>query len=443
MATFDEGFSAAVKQLDEQGLLWNVQLSRLVDGDETLSRDIRDSLIADGFAEDRYGVGLARLNNPDARCSRRQIHPEAIPCEQESSPEVTFAAAETESSVDDWWLMTSGIIHGPLAFATIRLMRRCGEIVGLDLVRQGERGAWQCPETVVGLTDVSDVDETEYAPSTDMIDQAPHRVDRVRPQPLADRKTGLKAPAHDSVSVPPEKAEREVQDDGKERDATRTSSQPQPKLGARSSMNTRSPATAPLGGGNVRTATLTREVTLRNRSTSNAKSPGAGRSTFGELWHQAAGLVGGRSRLWGLLVSAAAVVLAVAWWRQPPSAGRVYREIAECHQKLAELRTKQARVADVSKMLADEQSRIRALRDSLKGRASAARPAEQELLWACEYGLLPLLKHPANAPEFERVFANHMERAQRLIDPAKAAAENASLPPPVDDTQSNARHAAQ
>ena len=38
---------------------------------------------------------------------------------------------------------------------------------------------------------------------------------------------------------------------------------------------------------------------------------------------------------------------------------------------------------------------------------------------ACDYGLLPLIKENAVAPEFERVYAMHMSRAQGLIDPSK------------------------
>lgn len=448
MATFDEVFSAAVKQLDERGLLLNVQLSKLVEGDEALSRDVRESLIVDGFAEDRYGVALARLNNPAARRSRMRNRSEATSREQEDSAEVTFAGIQDEASVDDWWLMTGGIIHGPLSFATMRLMRRRGEIVGLDLVRQGEHGAWQCPDGVAGLTDVSDVTAPELSPSTVPVPQTPYLAGRRRPQPLLDPKTGLNAAAHVSGAGRPEQAVREFQHNGEELDVAGESSLTQPKRNTtRVSMKSLSPVDSALTGGNDRSESSPREAKLPSRPASAAIFAASSRSTSAEIWHQVAGLigalVGGRSRLGVIVATGAAVLLAVVWWRQSPSTGTIYREIWTCHRKLAELRTGRARMDDSSTVLAGEQSRILALRDILKRRASAKRPADQELLWACEYGLLPQLKHPTNSPEFERVFANHMGRAQRLIDPAKAASEDIPVQPPVDDIRSNARHTAQ
>ena len=152
-----------------------------------------------------------------------------------------------------------------------------------------------------------------------------------------------------------------------------------------------------------------------------------------------ADLVGGERRLWAIVVSVAAVVALIVWWRQPPSASTIYREFAACHQKLNELRVRRAGPTDWSLALTRERPRIRLLMDGLKKRASAARPAEQELMWAGQYGLLDLLKNPPDATEFERLYTDHMRRAQRLIDPKGASAtEGVSNKPAVNPNESPA-----
>ena len=58
--TLDDACQAAKQQLDERGRLLNSQLLKLVGGDESLYREVRESLIFEGLAVDRFGVGLAR-----------------------------------------------------------------------------------------------------------------------------------------------------------------------------------------------------------------------------------------------------------------------------------------------------------------------------------------------------------------------------------------------
>ena len=61
-----------------------------------------------------------------------------------------------------------------------------------------------------------------------------------------------------------------------------------------------------------------------------------------------------------------------------------------------------------------ELSRTRDLRDVLKKRASASRRGDLELLWACDFGLLPLLEHPY-AEESEKLFLDHIANAVREL----------------------------
>ena len=61
--TLDESFQVARERLSQQGQLLNGQLLKLLDGDKDAFREVRARLISEGFAEDRFGVGLGRLES--------------------------------------------------------------------------------------------------------------------------------------------------------------------------------------------------------------------------------------------------------------------------------------------------------------------------------------------------------------------------------------------
>jgi hypothetical protein len=147
-------------------------------------------------------------------------------------------------------------------------------------------------------------------------------------------------------------------------------------------------------------------------------------------WVQAAQLVGGQSRLWAIIVVAACSIAVVIWLRQPPSASVIYQELAATHKKISESRRVQPGSNKRVQVPSEDVQRIVAIKESLTKRASATQPAIQELLWACEYGLVPLLEQPYGSKDLERIFADHMGRAERLIDPAKMTSDQA----PEDDS---------
>ena len=74
-----------------------------------------------------------------------------------------------------------------------------------------------------------------------------------------------------------------------------------------------------------------------------------------------------------------------------------------------------------------DQQRAQTLLDGLKARASAARPVEQQLLWAGRYGLVELFKKPADPAEFERLFTTHMSEAKRLLEGGKAESSPSTM----------------
>lgn len=510
MTTFDEAFPAAAGLLEERGLLLNAQLLKVVDGDEALFREVREGLIFDGLAEDRFGVGLARVVAPGARASARRSRGDSDPSS------VTFAAAPDSSSSgdgsaadnrrneepdeNDWWLMAGGVTQGPWKFETLRVMRRRGEIAKMDLVRQGLRGLWRSPIEVDGLKDVSDVVLPKSPPHANpvetqvwfsspgsAIDQRPVLPATAAREPITGQGIAQVEPSRDSgdddveyflweaghpVGPVSRSTLRERLDDGRLNadDFVQVGQdgdwQPVSKalnvrrvplrIPARPTDSSNSPTdvapgSVPLGRGremdspsHVGSARRSEggASTTKLSTSTTSKAAGAAktlpareasRTAIGRTWQQVSDIVGGPGRLRMILVTIAAVVALIVWWRQPPSARTIYREFAACHQKLTELRERHAGPTDWSMALTSERPRIRLLMDGLKQRASAARPAEQELMWAGQFGLLELLKNPRDATELERMFADHMSRAQRLIDPRQTpASEGVSTNPAVD-----------
>ncbi len=523
MTTFDEAFPAAAGLLEERGLLLNAQLLKVVEGDEALFREVREGLIFDGLAEDRFGVGLARVGAPGARASARRGGGGADPSS------VTFAAApgssssgdgspvghrgDAEPDENDWWVMAGGVTRGPWKFETLRVMQRRGEIAKMDLVRQGVRGQWRSPIDVEGLKDVSDVvlpDKPVEAkpmeaplwfsspgpsveppparnavaagkpsagpgmekvePSRDSGDrdsaddkvefflwETGHAVGPVSRSVLHERLNDGRLNADDFVQVgpdgewqpvskalnvrrvPPRGPARSTDSADARTNLARDSSSATLPSGRTRDVDWPSSAGSARrtdeGAGTTGHAGATTSKTIK--AVGAAKSPparAASRTAIGRVWWQASDIVGGPGRLRMILVSVAAVIGLIVWWRQPPSARTIHREFAACHQKLRELRERRVGPTDWSAALSRERPRIHLLIDGLKKRASAARPAEQELLWAGQFGLLELLKNPRDAIESERRFADHMSRAERLIDPGKGRATAGASNTPVIET---------
>ncbi|MEI8020039.1 MAG: hypothetical protein WCH39_17680, partial [Schlesneria sp.] len=150
--TQDESFQVAVQRLNQQGQLLNGQLLRLLEGDKDAFREIRARLISEGFAEDRFGVGLGRRENAPAADFP---HPSETPdLSGNGSPDDSEHPAENDknaSSDAEWYLMASGLIQGPMTFDSLCQMRSCGEIQPADVVRNGPYGFWQRPDDVPEL----------------------------------------------------------------------------------------------------------------------------------------------------------------------------------------------------------------------------------------------------------------------------------------------------
>ncbi len=153
--TVDEACLTAARLLEERGQLLNGHLLRLVNGDKSLFREVRDALIRTGQAEDRSGVGLVRSESGQSvpqdgvySTSTQNQSPE-FALEKVIDAPVSAVITESDQDSDDWWLMASGIIKGPYTLQVLRRMRLNDEVGPGDVVRCGTSGLWRQPGDVL------------------------------------------------------------------------------------------------------------------------------------------------------------------------------------------------------------------------------------------------------------------------------------------------------
>lgn len=491
MATFDEVFPAAVQELDERGLLLNMHLVGLVGGDQQLLATVREALIREGLAHDRYGVGLAKSSNFDTQRASYRDRPSPPTISTNSTEEIVFAGV-SQSDVD-WWLMSSGATTGPFSLDALIQMRRLGEVSDSDMIREGHKGMWLIPKDVVEFADITPA-------------KRPSQKVKI---PFAETASELRRAATEQISSPspamlPPPASRQNAVSGTPRVSLAAPSNPQDKneieyylwdaghsvgpisleeLQARLASGSleadefvqvgqdgdwqpvslamgvpRPPLQIPQAalhalqdeqtGSDLAVATSTSLRTSTPRAatpvvkqdgTKSSKivakqSDEVPESPLVRGWLKASRLVGGQSRLWAIIAATTCSFALIVWLRQPPSPSVIYQELITTHKRTSEARRLQPGSNKPAKVASEELQRVIAIRDGLAKRASANRPAVQELLWACDYGLIPILEQPYGSPDFERVFADHMGRAERLIDPGKITSAQRPATGAVDST---------
>ncbi len=166
--TIDEACQAASRLLEERGQLLNGHLLRLVEGDKSLFRDVREALIRTGHAEDRSGVGLIRPEPvPFAHqvgvhsvTTRNQLDGGVVEVREVTDEPDSATATESDLSGRDWWLMASGVIKGPFELQALRRMRMNDEIGPGDVVRRGTSGLWCQPGDVLVPPASDETDQT-------------------------------------------------------------------------------------------------------------------------------------------------------------------------------------------------------------------------------------------------------------------------------------------
>lgn len=477
MATFDEVFPAAVQELEDRGLLLNMHLVGLVGGDQQLLSTVREALIREGLAHDRYGVGLAKSSNFDTQRATYRVQPSPPAASTNTTDEIVFAGVSQSDA--DWWLMSCGATTGPFSLDILIQMRRLGEVSDIDMIREGPKGMWLIPKNVAELADITPArrpsqkaktrstetalelgraaTEPVFSQSQEMMPPHASRQNAVLRTPRIPSAVQSHAPDKDMIeyylwdaghSVGPvsiqelqarlESGSLEAEDfvqvgkDGDWQPVSLAMGVPRPPL------QIPQVALNALQGGQTDPALAAPTSTIWRTSTPQAAIPVVKQSNpkssktvakqneeptespLVRAWLKASRLVGGQSRLWVLITATACSVAMIIWLRQPPSASVIYQELITTHKRTSDARRLQPGSNKPVKVASEELQRVVAIRDGLAKRASANQPAIQELLWACEYGLVPIMEQPYGSPDFERVFADHMGRAERLIDPSSS-----------------------
>lgn len=454
MSTFEEVIEAAARQLDNRGLLLDLHVSQLAGGDKSLVDLVRKSLTAAGVAEDRFGMGLARVGKAGV-CVAAWRDGRLQPADGNiltAEPE----PAVSEQEVADWWLMSKGSVRGPWSMSHLIAMQQSQQLSLADLVRQGSRGPWLSPNQVAelaeaapGLPPVVEVPSlpatleptsplrpgTEWKPLPGSQQQAaPKRAEQVDCDPLPPRKHPIAA--HERRSDPDTTMKPATVSSGSSPNVAQITALAN-SIGvepfkSNSALQTRS-------GNQVLTRPLFR----------------SGIEAFVGIIVSPFAIIGGRllgdvrklvSRLL-VPISGVAVVLAL-WWFWPPSSAGILREFEASRQQVEALKRSKMSNDQLVEALRPIRRRVLSLVRVLEGRATDQPSIHRELLLAGKHGLLVVLDHPQRSEMFEEMYALHARQARMLLDgvapetaiqeaPARSrrgiTAADPVLPPTSDD----------
>ncbi len=407
MTTLDQAFEAAIDLLRQRGQLLNAHLFRLVNADEDLYRQVRNRLILEGVAEDRSGVGLVRTDRtPNASSAKSDATGEFACVDEEiGSPDEESRPSDSETAeielVADWWLMAAGVVRGPVDLATLCRMRQSSELRSADVVRQGVNGLWQSPDEIPELA-AARPRENRDSPRSGFNQQ---RRNDWRALPWTK--------SHYSSSVPD--ADKSSADGF----ATAAPLSGSPATDGPGPESNDFDSTVEQGNG---LAEQPDSSTSKNRfvfpekswSVGDHKRPG----WMANRWRSVAAMVGGPKRLWGLVLSAAAIFLVMTWWQQPPPASTVYREFTNCRTALKRMQERRVGRAEWDLVTTRYRPRIGSIVDRLRSRSSDRYPLERALYLAGQEGLMPMLNNPITYFGSEQIFENQMEIARKLLGDA-------------------------
>ncbi len=422
MSTFEEAIEAAARQLDERGLLLDLQISQLAGADKPLVDLVRKSLTTAGVAEDRFGMGLARVGKPGVcvaawRDGRLQaIDGNILTAEPE--PDVT------EQEVADWWLMSKGSVRGPWPMSQLIAMQQGQQLSLADLVRQGSRGPWLSPNQVAELATA--------VPAIPPVVEVPPLSTGLEPtSPLLPRAEwkGLSGSHQPAGPKRPEQLDLEPLPSGNHAIvAQERRSDPATKT---------RPATASAGSSpNVAQITaLANSIGAEPSRSSSALQTRSGNQVLTRPLFRSGiesfigivvspfAIIGGR--LLGdvrklvslLLVPMAGVAFVLAcWWFWPPSSAGILREFEASRHQVEALKRSKMSNDQLVEALRPTRRRVYRLVRVLEGRATDQPSIHRELLLAGKHGLLVVLDHPQRSEMFEEMYALHARQARMLLD---------------------------
>lgn len=483
--TLEDAKSLAIDLLREKGQLLNAQLLRLVDSDELLMQEVRESLIFDDQAVDKNGVGLRAIirkptapevdpvsvnqatsspasNENDApRSPETSLCPDRIAsvgttptrwaehelkslCELTrnglhsqkgltNSQEIESGVAPDDTTVADSNACSLGfsakLQHGTPAATSQELeldgMRHdsTGKVQRFFLWNAGrEEGPLvreelekRVAEKQLALTDfVKQEGDDEWIPISEAIRRVEHcserKWNRTRKAPRDEEAAGL--PGHSGPSSNTASANDDVAA------IAPIAGEPLPQADKTASSNHEKAKSAAAPA-------LAEKKQSRSRPSVRA---------LAEI--QSSPIVAGwrkcEQHLGAMRLRRAAALLVVglaAWiyWTWPPAPDTIYVSFMRCRIEMDGLQDKNGPPEEWAKFAAVQRPRIERLVSTLQRRASANRPADQELLWAGEKCLLSILqKGPGATAGLNQLFSTHMRNARRILDGEPPAVEVAS-----------------
>lgn len=395
--TLDEAVHAAEQLLAQRGQLLNGHLLRLVDGDKELFRDVRERLIAEGIAEDRSGIGLARIERSTKSGGEPSL---AGTSASDSNPPSTALM----STVAEWWLMSAGTIRGPLNLVNLCQMRRTGEIKTGDVVRCTDQGRWQNPDEVPDLFSARPV--VDSIPDSFRIGQRLSAEREAYGTRSRHRFPSLQSPSNREPTTPQNDLHSENQENASQQGV---SSRPNLQRGSETDIeNDLQTSPAELAStDDIRFVPPEKILAL-------AKQRQPGWLTRG--WNIAADLAGGDGRLKIILAVVVAAGLLIYWWKQPPAAQTIYNEFTACRAAVLKLQDRRAKRSEWAPVVERYRPRVQSFVNRLRSRATDRYPLQQALYSAGSLGLLPLLENPMDPTPAERAFDQYMATAHELLD---------------------------
>ncbi len=450
MTTFEKVIESVAGQLDQRGLLLNLQIAQLTKGDESLLRKVRDSLTAAGVAEDRFGMGLARIGKPGvclaALKNGRLKSPDeivfAVVPESTTGCMPTALVGTAETGVPDWWVMTRGTVRGPHSIQQLTGMLNCNELRSSDLLRQGNRGIW---------LRLDEVNELATAPSTVpavIHSESPGPVDLVirqengipRPAIASDSSvTGFNAPAATSNAGSLSETSHSIAPNRRSEQPTRTDacnrkpSGTDPNVSPYSAVVTQRPTVTFSGNSppaqnsqsSIETRGSSPRKTVRQFAVGNQAQQvlqlaldvtiSVLRTVLPDVGNRVAGGVRVTVRS-GILIPVFLMVAVVGiWWIWPPSSRSIFTEFDKTHQRVTELKESRKSDSQLKTALEPDRARIDRLVKILEQRATETPSIHRELLLAGKHALLVIIDYPRKSDIFEGMFDFHMNQARQLL----------------------------
>lgn len=411
MSTYEQVIEFAARQLDQRGLLLDRQIAQLAHGDGELLQLVRQRLTAAGVAEDRFGMGLARVGRPGV-CIAALNDGRLV---DSPNDDVHFSSTDSDDAADspataEWWLMSDGDVRGPWTIPQLITMCRRKDLSMSDLVRRGTRGMWLKPGDVVELADVAPEFETQpIMPAA----ETHAYVTANQPSSKVDRDISVGAAVVTTALEPT--------DGGGVNEVTADDSPPGgkstnlPTIGAAEGRipPVQRPPVVAVGSGISRPTRSMRSSgdQLGFKAVLEALS-GIPSLLIAALRRFIASTAG------TLFVTAVALVIALQGilWLWPPSSATIIKEFDVVHARVKDLKLSRKPDEQLKVDLAADRTRIERLVAILQGRASEAPSVHRELLMAGKHGLLVMLDHPRNSDRFERLYVLHIEQAKRLLE---------------------------